>query len=72
MTLLRGNQDDFPISPIKGLDCFHPVAFLQCSHPPPLFLEDFPREFKEHIVRFSAEGMTELSQRFQKKELKQK
>lgn len=65
MTLSHGNRDDFLISLIKGLGHFHPDVSLQCPHPTPLFLEDLRREFKEHIVRFSAEGMAELSQRLQ-------
>lgn len=65
MTLSHGNQDDFLISLIKGLGRFHLGVSLQCPHPTPLFLEDLRREFKEHIVCFSTEGMAELSQRLQ-------
>lgn len=72
VTLSHGNPDDFPISTIEGLGCFLLVVSLQCPHPTPLFLEDLPREFKEHIVRFSVEGLAEWSQRLQETELKQK
>lgn len=46
----------------KDLAAF--IRLFPCSAPTPplLFLEDLRREFKKHVVRFSEEGMAELSE----------